>query len=184
MNCPVDITNIQLHTPRLKLRPWTFSDLDDFYEYASVPGVGEMAGWKHHSSIDESRSILNFFITTKKTFALEFQSKVIGSLGIESYDEALFPELDALKGRELGFVLSKDYWGMGLMPEAVCEVSRWLFQEMKLDFLLCARFADNFNSGRVQEKCGFRFVKEAACNTLMGESKTDLYSILYNPQRG
>ncbi len=26
-------------------------DVDDFFEYASVDGVGEMAGWKHHETL-------------------------------------------------------------------------------------------------------------------------------------
>ena len=38
------------------------SNLEDFYEYASVEDVGEMAGWKHHENIAESQSIMNSFI--------------------------------------------------------------------------------------------------------------------------
>ena len=41
MNIKVDITNIILKTERLVLRPWKNEDLDDFYEYASVDGVGQ-----------------------------------------------------------------------------------------------------------------------------------------------
>ena len=44
MNIQIDITNTVLHTERLTLRPWRESDLADFYEYASVDGVGQMAG--------------------------------------------------------------------------------------------------------------------------------------------
>ena len=55
MNAPVDVTNIRIETPRLILRPWTEADLNDLYEYASVDGVGEMAGWSHHESIEISR---------------------------------------------------------------------------------------------------------------------------------
>ena len=40
MNAPIDVTNIQIETARLLLRPWKMSDLQDLYEYASVPGVG------------------------------------------------------------------------------------------------------------------------------------------------
>ena len=58
MNSPIDISNVVLKTERLVLRPWRLSDLDDFYEYASVDGVGEMAGWPHHKSKDDSLVIL------------------------------------------------------------------------------------------------------------------------------
>lgn len=44
MDAYIDISGICLETERLILRPWTKEDLDDFYEYASVDGVGEMAG--------------------------------------------------------------------------------------------------------------------------------------------
>lgn len=156
MNKEIDISGVSLKTERLVLREWKKEDLDDFYEYAGVEGVGEMAGWPHHESIDVTAVILDSFIKGKKTFALEYNSKVIGSLGIEKYNEEDFPELNDKQGRELGFVLSKDYWGKGLMPEAVKEVSRYLFEEEGLDFLLCGHFPENEQSRKVQEKCGFR----------------------------
>ena len=46
MNAEIDISNVILRTERMTLRPWRETDLDDFYEYASVDGVGQMAGWK------------------------------------------------------------------------------------------------------------------------------------------
>lgn len=111
MNVEIDISNVTLKTKRLILRPWKLTDLDDFFEYASVDGVGQMAGWEPHKSKDESLEILNRFIEHKKTFALEYNGKVIGSLGIERYPENVFKEYQDLKGREIGYVLSKDYWG-------------------------------------------------------------------------
>ena len=53
----IDISNTRIETPRLILRPWKDSDLEDFYAYASEEGVGEMAGWAHHQSMEESRKI-------------------------------------------------------------------------------------------------------------------------------
>ena len=117
MNKEIDISNIILTTERLTLRPWKESDLNDLYEYASVDGVGQTAGWLPHKTIDTSKEILNIFIEAKRTFAIEYQGKAIGSLGIERYREKEYPELDGLLGRELGYVLSKDYWGRGIMPK-------------------------------------------------------------------
>ena len=56
------ITSQTLETERLILRAWRADDLEDFYAYASEPGVGERAGWKHHESREESRRILESFI--------------------------------------------------------------------------------------------------------------------------
>ena len=179
MNTPIDITGIVLTTPRLRLRPWQETDLEDFFEYARVDGVGQMAGWMPHQSIEESQRILGSFIRHKKTFTLEYQGKVIGSLGIEEYDESHYPELAPFQGRELGYVLSKAYWGQGLMPEAVAAVQEWLFREMGLDFLLVGHFAHNRQSQRVIEKCGFHYNKTAPYETRFGTVETSMKYILW-----
>jgi ribosomal-protein-alanine N-acetyltransferase len=183
MNKPIDITHVVLKTDRLTLRAWRESDLNDFYAYASVDGVGQMAGWTPHRSTEESAMILRSFIQHKKTFALEYQGKVIGSLGIETYNEDDHPELDALQGREIGYVLSKDHWGKGLMPEAVHAVIRWLFEKEQLDFLLAGHFDHNLRSGRVIEKCGFQYIRSFPFETRCGTVENALEYILYRTDR-
>lgn len=183
MNKPIDISAVTLHTQRLTLRPWRETDLDDFYAYASVDGVGQMAGWPPHESREVSKKILSCFIDQKKTFALEYQGKVIGSLGIEEYDEENYPELAPLQGRELGYVISRDYWGMGLAPEAVKAVLEYLFDTAQLDFVLVGYFDWNRQSARVVEKCGFRYVKTTKFETLNGTVENSVESILYRTDR-
>lgn len=183
MNKQIDITGVVLTTDRLTLRPWRETDLADFYEYAKVDGVGQMAGWNPHKSIEESKGILERFIEGKHVFALEHQGKVIGSLGVEKYREDHYPELDALQGRELGYVLSKAYWGQGLMPEAVKAVIAWLFEEEKLDFIICGHFIRNDRSRRVIEKSGFRYLKTVQFETKYDTVETCWDHILYRTQR-
>ena len=182
MNAPIDVSGVELHTQRLTLRPWRQADLQDFFEYASVDGVGQMAGWLPHKDISETQKILDSFIEKKRTFALDYQGKVIGSLGVEYYSETESPELDSMRTRALGFVLSKDYWGRGLMPEAVNAVIRWLFEERKLDAILCAHFDWNTQSARVQQKCGFHFLKESVYKTFYGTVEKDILNILYREE--
>ncbi len=181
MNAKIDISNVILKTNRLMLRPFNIDDLGDFYEYASVDGVGQMAGWLPHKNKEESLSILKMFIDEKKTFAIVYNNKVIGSLGIEEYDEKQLPEYADKLGREIGYVLSKDYWGKGLMPEALNEVIRYCFEDLKLDFLACGHFTDNNQSKRVQEKCGFYHYKLVKHETRYGIVKDSWLSILENP---
>lgn len=183
MNKQIDITNVVLTTDRLTLRPWRESDLNDFYEYASVDGVGQMAGWNPHRNVEESKRILSYFIGGKKTFALEYQGKVIGSLGIEEYSEENYPELAELQGREIGYVLAKAYWGQGLMPEAVKAVIDWLFNEEKLDFIIVGHFDRNNQSRRVVEKCGFQYIKTTKFETRYDTVETSIEYILYHPKR-
>ena len=186
MNAEFQINGLQLETERLILRPFAQSDLYDFNEYASVEGVGEMAGWKHHESLDESQRILNTFIDEDKTFAIVFKEtgKVIGSLGVEKYGlEDALTEFYGYKGREIGYVLSKDFWGKGIMPEAVKAVIDYLFNTLKLDFLLCGFYDFNSRSKRVQEKCGFKPYRKLVMDTRMGTKEPAVLNLLINPNK-
>ena len=168
------------------LRPFVESDLDDFYEYASVEGVGEMAGWKHHESREESLEILKMFINNDQTFAicLKENGKVIGSLGVDEYGmEQALSEFYDYRGRELGYVLSKDYWGMGIMTEAVKAVMDYLFRERKLDFLTCGYYDFNSRSKRVQEKCGFRPYRKLNMDTRLGTVEPGVLNLAVNPDK-
>ena len=183
MNASVDVTNIRIETDRLVLRPWRESDLEDFYEYASVEGVGEMAGWKHHRTIEETKNILGFFIRDKKTFALELKEngKVIGSLGLEEMD--IDPVEGEKLGREIGYVLSKAYWGRGLMPEAVRAVMDYCFGTLGFDYLTCGHFTRNDRSRRVIEKCGFTFFGESTYETRYETVEVSRNYMLHNPNK-
>ena len=73
-----------LKTKRLILRDFLSTDLNDFYEYASVVGVGELAGWLPHQNLEQSKNILENFIAAGNEYAIVYKKnkKVIGSLGI------------------------------------------------------------------------------------------------------
>ncbi len=178
MNAAIDISGVVLKTERMTLRPWREDDLEDFYAYASVDGVGQMAGWTPHADREESRRVLDRFIEGRRTFALEYRGKVIGSLGIEEYGEKKFPEFAEKRCRALGYVLAKDYWGRGLMPEAVREAIRYLFEEVGLDAVFCSHFISNRQSHRVQEKCGFRHCAFGTYVTMFGTVEDDETNVL------
>lgn len=186
MNAEFKINGKIIETNRLVLRPFKQSDLEDFFEYASVEGVGEMAGWHHHENKQKSQEILNLFIDEDKVFAICLKSsgKVIGSLGVEKYGlEEKLTEFNGYLGREIGYVLSKDYWGNGLMPEAVSAVINYLFNEIGLDFLICGYFLFNGQSKRVQEKCGFKPYRKVELETRMGTKEQTILNLLINPNK-
>lgn len=190
MNIPIDLKNTILFTDRLILRPWSMDDLDDFYAYASVDGVGQPAGWMPHRSRDESRAILEKFIAGSNIFALELREdhRVIGSLGLHGTRFDALPEGENpyphLRAVEIGYVLAKAYWGQGLMPEAVKAVIDWLFNEEKLDFIIDGHFDWNIQSKRVIEKCGFQYIKTTKFETKYNTSENAVMYILYHPERG
>ena len=182
MNAPVDISGVRLESERLILRPWREGDLQDFYEYARVDGVGQMAGWLPHESMEKSKQILHLFITEKKTFALELKEngKVIGSLGLEERDENIDVP-DRMMGREIGYVLSKDYWGRGLMPEAVRAVIDYCFRVAHFDYLTVCHYDWNTQSRRVIEKSGFTFLKEFETVKDDGTVEKSRKYVMYQP---
>ena len=186
MNANFEIGELVIETKRLILRSFRQSDLRDFNEYASVPGVGEMAGWKHHETIEKTQEILDMFIKEDKTFAIVFKknNKVIGSLGVEKYglDDKL-TEFNSYYGREIGYVLSKDYWGKGIMPEAVGAVINYLFNNLNLDFLTCGYYDFNNQSKRVQEKCGFKPYRKLVMDTRLGTREPGVLNLLINPNK-
>lgn len=186
MNAEFNVGKIVIETDRLILRAFEQGDLNDFFEYASVEGVGEMAGWNHHKNTDETQEILDEFISKDKVFALVLKenNKVIGSLGIERYGmEDVLSEFFDYKGREIGYVLGKDYWGRGLMPEAVKAVCDYMFNVVGLDFLLCGYYTFNAQSKRVQEKCGFKPYRKLIFNTHSGHKEEGQLNLLLNPNK-
>lgn len=186
MNADFRIDGQTIETERPILRPFRREDLEDFFAYASVEGVGERAGWKHHETLGESAKILDSFIEEDKTFAISLKEtgRVVGSLGVEKYGmEERLSEFDGYRGRELGFVLSKDQWGRGLTTEAVNAVIAYLFGAYDLDFLICGHFDSNTQSRRVQEKCGFRPYRKLCMQNADGEKEPGTLNLLIRPDK-
>ena len=182
MNTKINISNVILETDRLILRAWEIRDLDDFFEYASINGVGEKAGWEHHKSKNESLEILKMFIDEKKVFAiiLKENQKAIGSIGIEECRQDLDTNLENLLGRELGYVLSKDYWNKGIMTEAVSKVIEYCFKILKLNYLIATCFNYNIKSKKVLEKLNFKFYKDIIIKTRYNTVEKSTLMILKN----
>lgn len=186
MNADFKINGKVIESDRLILRAFEYYDLDDFFAYACVDGVGEMAGWKHHLNKDESLNILKSFIKSDKTFALVYKenNKVIGSLGVEKYGfEDKYTEFSNYYGRELGAVLSKDYRSKGLMSEAIKALIDYLFNELNLDFLTAGYFDFNKRSKKMQENLGFKPYRKVIIDTSMGTKEPGVLSLLVNPNK-
>jgi ribosomal-protein-alanine N-acetyltransferase len=155
----IDLTQTRIETSRLILRGWQETDLDDFFAYASVPGVGEMAGWNHHEDKSESAKILRLFMEEKNCLAVEHKAdrRVIGSMGLHYSWANEKPQYSGMRFKEIGYVLAKAYWGRGLMPEALQALIAYCFNDLQLDFVTCCHFDVNRQSMRVIEKSGFTY---------------------------
>ncbi len=145
---------ITLETERCILRPFEASDLEDFYEYAKNPHVGPNAGWAPHSNLEESQRILQSFMENDEVWALIYKenNKLIGSIGL--HKDQLRSATDV---KMLGYVLSEDYWGMGIMPEAAGAAIEYAFGQYDISFVTIHHYSNNTRSKRVIEKLGFQY---------------------------
>lgn len=141
-----------IETERLYFRRFQLSDLDDFYEYAKNPNVGLNAGWQPHKDKETSRIILDTFIDNNNEWAIVYKenNKTIGSIGINSDAKR-----SVAGAKAIGYCLSEEYWGKGLMTEAVKRMLDYSFQELNAVMVSIRHFPFNTRSKRVIEKCGF-----------------------------
>lgn len=145
----------RLETERLILRPWNETDAEELYRYAKDDRVGPIAGWPVHTSVENSREIILTVLSKEGTYAvlLKETGQLAGSIGLMIGKESNLVITDS--EAEIGYWIGVPFWGQGLIPEAVSELVRYAFEELKLDKLWCGYFDGNDKSRRVQEKCGF-----------------------------
>ena len=166
-----------LETPRLTLRPFLDRDAEDVYAYAKDLRVGPAAGWPPHTSVENSLEIIRTVFSAPNVFALvdKQSAAVIGSAGFVGRHRTELPGPD----EELGYALSPQFWGRGLMSEAARELIRFGFEDLGLHTIWCNHYDGNERSRRVIEACGFchQFSQEEAVE-LMGERRMTHYYAL------
>lgn len=168
MDIKVDFTDLVIKTDRLILRTFNDNDLEDLYDYAKTPGLGEMAGWPHHKSIEDSKEVLERFKKNKDVLAIEKDGKVIGSIGLHPVDYDFYKEFEDKKGKEIGFVLSEDFHRQKIMTEAVKAVMKYAFEDLGLDYISAGYFRGNFKSRWFQQKLGFTYYGSHVVKLSMG----------------
>lgn len=138
---------MELYTERLILRPWQESDAEDLYNYAKNPEVGPIAGWPPHTSIDNSRDIIQNVLATDETYAvcLKEDNQAIGSIGlmIGKKSNLDIPDDEG----EIGYWIGVPFWGQSLIPEACRALIRHSFEDLGLKRLWCGYFDGNKKAG-------------------------------------
>ena len=144
-------------TERLLLRPWQESDAEALYKYAANPNVGPIAGWPPHTSVENSREIIKTVLSGEESYAvvLKETSEPIGSIGIMTARSEIHTVKISDTECEIGYWIGEPYWGQGLIPEAIREILRPAFEDLRLSSVWCGYYDGNEKSRRAQEKCGF-----------------------------
>ena len=152
-----------LKTERLTLRKMGQSDLDDVYEYASCPEVSEYLLWLPHPDKAFTKSYLKniekrYKLAEFYDYAIEYRGKMIGTVGFTS----LYPEHQ--RG-EIGFVLNKSYWGLGLGREAAERLIKYGFEVLELERIEALFIDGNERSERLLYSLGMQ--KEGTLKSYM-----------------
>ena len=148
---------VPLETERLILRRITLDDAQAvFNNWTSDEEVAEYVTWYSHENIDTTKSIINAWIDEYKsndTYRWVIVSKdsnePIGMIDVVG--------MDYKETAQIGYCLSRSYWGQGIMTEAFKRVIAFLFDEVEVHKIEARHIRENVGSGRVMKKCGLKF---------------------------
>ncbi|PZU99446.1 MAG: GNAT family N-acetyltransferase [Pseudanabaena sp.] len=148
---------LTLQTSRLILRKLAIADAEDIFAYASDPQLTTYTLWEAHRSIDDTYGYLNnnVFELYRSGLGMEWgitvkeSGKLIGTCGL--YTKPTH------RRAEIGYALSRDYWGKGFMTEAVKAAISFGFHVMQLQRVQGYCAIENVGSARVLEKSGMQF---------------------------
>lgn len=169
-----------LKTERLILRPFRETDAADVYNYAKDERVGPIAGWPPHTSIEQSKEIINTIFAQNGVLAITLKEDdiAIGMVSLILGEKSNFPitEVEA----EISYWIGVPFWGKGIMPEAIREVVRFGFEDLRLVNIWSGYYDGNIKSQIAQEKCGFRHhhVEEASQSVFIDEIRKEHISRL------
>lgn len=144
----------KIDTNRLLLRKFKVSDVEEvFKNWANDEEVTRYLTWKPHGNLNVTKVLLNqwildYEISNTYNWAIELKNTgdVIGGIGIVNIDEENL-------SCEIGYCLSKKYWGLGIMSEALKSVINYLFSQVKFNRIVAKHHTDNIASGKVMIKC-------------------------------
>jgi ribosomal-protein-alanine N-acetyltransferase len=175
-----------LVTDRLILRKMTPNDAEAVFAYASDPEVTRYVVWETHRSIEDSKALLDL-VTSKYESGGEPEwgivykgdHRFVGTCGIVSWEPYH-------ARAELGYAISRDYWGRGFVAEAVRAMISFGFKEMNLNRIEARCIAGNTASARVMEKAGMLYEGTLRQRELIKGEHRDMkvYSILRDERRG
>ena len=146
-----------IETRRLVIRRFRVEDAEEMYQgWASDPEVTRYLTWPPHGSMEITRQLLESWIRGYEdggcfNWAIEWKEsgRVIGSIAVvRLYEER--------EEAEIGYCLSRSFWGMGIMPEALRAVIDFLFDVAGMQRIVACHDVQNPNSGRVMAKAGMR----------------------------
>jgi len=176
-----------LRTARLLLRGYEPSDAAAIHVYASDPETTRYMAWDRHTSIEGAHAFLNGWIKDayeqrQHEYAvclLASPERVIGGVGARVISA---PH----RTMELGYILAREHWGRGLIPEAGRALIEHAFRTTDVQRIYAPILAENARSRRAAEKMGLTLdgVLRSALELRGRRWDEAIYSVLRGEWRG
>ncbi|OWA34040.1 GNAT family N-acetyltransferase [Saccharibacillus sp. O16] len=141
--------HLHLHGERISLRPITLADAADMTEYTSDEETTRYIFAEPKSLEQTERLIAGYYMREpigKYAVILNGNGKLIGTLE--------FRVDESTNSGELGFTLSRHYWGKGYMSEAGQLILDLAFGPLELERVHAAHETGNIASGRLMLRLG------------------------------
>jgi len=129
-------------------------DAADWYRYLGDREVTELTSSDYDSQAEVDWIIRRFQESFREKTAMRWaiarrdDGVMIGDCGYNHFDWRH-------RSAVIGYTLSKDYWGRGVMTNAVNAMLRWGFEQLDLNRIEATTNPLNLRSARVLEKHGF-----------------------------
>lgn len=150
-----------IETERLILRRFVEGDAQAMFDnWASRSENLTYVTWNPHLNVEQTQNSIGNWVKSyddpnyyKWAICLKENSDhVIGDISLVSADENN-------SSCEIGYILGQDYWGRGLMTEALKAVLSYCLDEIGFERVDSCYVSLNPASGRVMEKAGMTFWK-------------------------
>ncbi len=170
-----------IETERLILRRFVMEDATAMFDrWANDERVTRYLTWAPHGNVRVTEQVLGDWIFeyhSPKSYQWaivlkELDDKPIGSIGVVHVESAV-------DGAEVGYCMSADHWGRGIMTEALKAVIDYLF-DAGFRRIQAIHDVENPASGAVMGKCGMEYegtLRRAARNQ-RGIVDVAVYAIL------
>lgn len=163
-----------------RIRKWELSDATDLAAALSNMKIqdnlrdGLPYPYTEKDGMDYISAMLSADENDTFAFAIIVDNKVVGSIGVFR-QENIHRET-----AELGYYIAEEYWGRGIMTEAVKQICEYVFDKSDIIRIYAEPFAYNVASCRVLEKAGFQYEGTLRSNAVKNGRVIDMkmYSLL------
>lgn len=135
------------------LRPWHINDVQSLVQNANNFNIAKFMTdmFPHPYNEQDARNFIE--MATKDDpvhiFAIEVDGRAVGGIGIH-------PQWDVnRKNAELGYWLGEEYWGLGIITNAVKQIVDFAFEAYDITRVYARPFGNNIASQKVLQKAGF-----------------------------